>query len=107
MIDQTFAAPVRRALPLRHVDQAWSVESCGIGSQVHSGAPVRTLNARTSPLAGATLLLSAIADPVTTTSPTTTGGEVISKAGGSNGFTRSADRSSTTPFCPNSAHGLP
>src|SRR5687767_7571189 len=107
MTDHTLAAPVRRALPLRHVDQARSVESCGMGSHVQSGAPVRALNARTSPLAGATSLLSAMADPVTTTSPTTTGGDVISNAGGSMGFTRRADRSSTTPFCPNAAHGFP
>ena len=76
MIDHTFAAPVRAALPLRHVAEAGSFGSCGMGCHVHRSAPVRASNARTSPLAGAGRELSAIEDPVITRSLTTTGGEV-------------------------------
>ena len=76
MIDQTFAAPVRAALPSRQLTNAGSFGSWGIGCQVQRSAPVRASNARTSPLAGAGRELSAIAAPVTTRSLTTSGGEV-------------------------------
>ena len=78
MTDQTLAAPTIRAAPFCHVLKAGSVESWGMGSNVHLSAPVRASNARTSPLAGARLVLSATAEPVMTRSPTIAGGDVTS-----------------------------
>jgi hypothetical protein len=69
---------VRAGLPSRQVAEAGSRASWGIGSKVQRSAPVRASKPRTSPLAGARRLLSAMADPAITMSPTTAGGDVIS-----------------------------
>src|SRR5204862_3728827 len=76
-------------------------------SNDHLRAPVRASKARTSPLAGAGLLLSATAEPVMTRSLTTTGGDVTSYAVNSIGGTRRPDRKSMEPLAPKPAHGFP
>ena len=71
-----FAPPVRWAPAPAHVDHPPSRRSWGTGSQVQREAPVRASKPRTSPLAASTRRLSETAEPTTTTSPTTVGGEL-------------------------------
>src|SRR4051812_44211184 len=95
-----FAAPVSCARGPIHVRQAASVESCGIGSQVHFRAPVRASNARTSPLAAFVRPLSATAEPTTTMSLMIAGGDVTSYSENSDGLLRSDSRRLTVPALP-------
>ena len=72
MIDHALAAPVRHGFPGAAV-----AGFGGIGSQLQRNPPLRTSKARTTPLGISTRLLSSIAEPTTTTSSTTAGGEVM------------------------------
>src|SRR5712692_2565665 len=107
MMDHALPAPVRWALRPRHVAQPGSVGSCGTGSHPHRSAPVRASYPRTIPLGASTRLLSAIADPTTTTQLTTVGGEVSSYSPTySGGFLRPCSRL-TRPCAPKSVHSVP
>src|SRR3954467_10957939 len=106
-MDHAFAAPVLCALGPSHVADAGSAGSLGTGSQVQRRAPVRASKPRTSPLAASMLLLSATAEPTTTTPFTTVGGEVSSYSDANVGGLRRPLRSCTCPRLPKSVHGAP
>ena len=71
----TLAAPVRSA-PFCHVARAGSAGSRGTGSHAQTSVPVRALYPRTTPEGISTRSLSLMAEPTTTTSPTTAGADV-------------------------------
>src|SRR2546423_2237910 len=101
------AAPVRCAFGPIHVNDAGLFELWGTGSHVHRSIPVRASNPRTSPLAASMRLLSATAEPTTTTPPTTVGGDVSSYSDAFAGGFRRPVRSWTIPCAPKSGHGVP
>ena len=72
----TLAAPAWAVAPPRQVARARSPASRGIGSQLQTLSPVCAEKARTTPRGARTRWLSVIADPTTTRSPITAGGEV-------------------------------
>ena len=106
-IVQEFVAPVRWALGPIHVCEAGSALLCGTGSNVQRSAPVRASYARTSPLAASMRLLSATADPTTTTPATTVGGEVSSYSDAKAGGFLNPSRSLTVPAAPKLVQGVP
>ena len=99
---------VRCALGPIHVADAGSALFCGTGSNVHRSAPVRASNPRTSPLAASIRLLSATAEPTTTTPSTTVGGEVSSYSEANAGaFLNPFAQIHCSAASPKSAHGDP
>src|SRR5438552_8078381 len=73
IMDQAFAAPLFQGL----AEVVLLAEFGGMGSQLQRKAPDRVSKARTTPAGISTRPLSSIADPTTTMSSITAGGDVM------------------------------
>ena len=104
IVDQTFAAPLRNALPSSQVAKPGSDGSRGMGSNCQRSAPVRASKACTVPGGASVRRLSMMNEPTATTPETTTGAEKIADSP----FHLSTGRAiATSPFLPKPAQRRP